>query len=93
MKVPLRLSGLVAGMWPRLSSLRASRGTGWKACVTFFFLAAVAWGQVGETLVRLHGPAAGKFPSGKRLLASNGFSYRTSEIGLSECLPAVSFPP
>ena len=59
----------------------------------FALSATVRWGQVAETLVRLHGPAAGKFPSGKRLLASNGFSYRTSEIGLSECLPAVSFPP
>ena len=63
------------------------------ALLIFALLAAVAWGQVGEALVRLHGPAAEKFPSGKRLLASNGFSYRTSEIGLSECLPAVSFPP
>ena len=47
----------------------------------FALSAAVAWGQVGETLVRLHGPAAGKFPSGKRLLARDGFFYETTEIG------------
>ena len=39
-----------------------------------WMLAAAAWGQVGETLVRLQDPAAGKFPSGKLLLASDGFS-------------------
>ena len=67
-----------------------------EACVTFFvllLLAATAWGQVGETLVRLHGPAAGKFPSGKRLLASDGIFHGTAESGLAECRPTVSLRP
>ena len=46
-----------------------------------WMLAAAGWGQVGETLVRLQDPAAGKFPSGKLLLASDGFFYGTTEIG------------
>ena len=57
-----------------------------------WMLAAAAWGQVGETLVRLQDPAAGKFPSGKLLLASGGFFYGTSESGGSfstDCLPVV----
>ena len=62
-------------------------------CLALLALRLGGQAQVGETLVRLHGPAAGKFPSGKLLLASDGFFYGTTEIGLSECRSAVSFPP
>ena len=43
-------------------------------CFALFASRVGVWGQVGETLVRLQDPAAGKFPSGKRLMASDGFS-------------------
>ena len=59
----------------------------------FALSATVRWGQVAETLVRLHGPAAGKFPSGKLLLASDGFFSGTFESGLAEYLPTVSLRP
>ena len=40
-----------------------------------WLLAAVGWGQVGETLVGCTDPAAGKFPPGKRLPSCAGASW------------------
>ena len=45
------------------------------ALLIFGMLAAAAWEPVGETVVGCTDPAAGKFPSGKLLLASVGLAF------------------
>ena len=55
--------------------------------------AAAAWEAGGETGAGCTDPAAGKFPSGKLLLASDGFFSGTFESGLAEYLPTVSLRP
>ena len=85
-------------VWRRtaVKNFLVARISGWRVvafCLALLALRLGGQAQVFEKVVRVPDSAAGKFPFGKRLLAGDGFSDRTSEIGLSECLPAVSFPP
>ena len=52
-----------------------------KACVTLLLLAVGARGQVLKRLVSLQDAAAGRFPSGKLLVASDGNFDGSREVG------------
>ncbi len=87
------VGGLTGCRFAKLKALSLSMG---KACVTLLLLAAGARGQVLERLVSLQDTAAGNFPSGKLLLASDGNFDGSTEVGgavglihfSNVCLPA-----
>ena len=75
----------------RNGSLWMGRLPGSKPCATLLLLLGVgARGQVLERLVSLQDAAAGSFPSGKLLPASDGNFYGTTEVGGSGGWPHLS---
>ena len=82
----------------RIFNVPSLRKPCWRVCENLFIcllllLAMPMHAQVFQKVVRVQDPAAGKFPSGKLLLASDGFFSGTFESGLAEYLPTVSLRP